>query len=104
MSPTVMFCLFFFYASSIGLFHECSSLLKKKKKRFSLFYFTTIFLFFNAFYKSRPFHLQNRSDFFFYIQTNKLFIFIFLKTDLIFLHTNQKPIFLFTKMVLEFFF
>ena len=28
-----------FDASSIGLFHECSSLLKKKK-RFSLFYFT----------------------------------------------------------------
>ena len=77
---------------------------KKKKKDFLYFISPQFFLFFNAFYKSRPFHLQNRSDFFFYIQTNKLFIFIFLKTDLIFLHTNQKPIFLFTKMVLEFFF
>ena len=66
-----------FDASSIGLFHECSSLLKKKKVFFILF------------------HIKKKKKRFDFLKlSTNLDLFIY-KIDLIFLHTNQKPIYLF---------
>ena len=101
-----------FDASSIGLFHECSSLLLKKK---DFLYFISHkkkkkkqIWFFKAFYKSRSFHLQNRSGFFFtYKPKTNFFIvlFYFVSKQILFFYIKIKNQFFYSqKWFLNFFF